>query len=128
MRKEDTVQPDAKGFFASLFDLSFSSLITTRIIKVLYVLALIGIGLGYLVFTISAFASDTAFGVITLFVLGPIVALIYVVYARVFLELVIALFRIMESNVEMVGLLRDRQGTSTPPQSAGGPPQSPPSG
>lgn len=128
MRKEDTVQPDAKGFFASLFDLSFSSLITTRIIKVLYVLALIAIGLGYLVFTISAFASDTAFGVITLFVLGPIVALIYVVYARVFLEVVIALFRIMESNVEMVGLLRDRQGTSTPPQSAGGPPQPPPSG
>lgn len=111
------MQPDAKGFFASLFDLSFSSLITTRIIKVLYVLALIVIGLGYLVFTVSAFATDTGFGVLTLIVLGPIVALFYIVYARVFLEIVIALFRIMETNVEMVGLLRNGQSPGAPPAS-----------
>jgi len=99
------MQAEPKGFFASLFDLSFSSLITTKIIKVLYVLTLVGIGLGYVVFTISAFASDPAIGAIILFVVGPIVSLLYIVYARVFLEIVIALFRIMESNIEIAGKL-----------------------
>ena len=32
---------DAKGFFAALFDFSFTSLVTTRIIKVLYALILV---------------------------------------------------------------------------------------
>ena len=33
---------EAKGFFSSLFDYSFSSFITPRIIRVLYMLATIG--------------------------------------------------------------------------------------
>jgi hypothetical protein len=34
-----------QGFLASLFDISFSSLITTKVIKVLYLLSMIIIGL-----------------------------------------------------------------------------------
>ena len=47
-----------KGFLASLFDLSFSNLITTKVIKVIYILSMILIGLGALVIVIAAFASD----------------------------------------------------------------------
>jgi hypothetical protein len=123
------LQSEAKGFFASLFDLSFSSLVTTKIIKVLYVITLVLIGLGYLVFTISAFAADSGAGALVLFIIGPLVALFYTIYARVFLEIVIALFRIMESNVEMVGLMRGQgQPAAVPPPAQATPPPNAPSG
>jgi hypothetical protein len=119
------LQSEAKGFFASLFDLSFSSLVTTKIIKVLYVITLVLIGLGYIVFTISAFSADPAAGALVLFIFGPLVALFYVVYARVFLEIVIALFRIMESNVEMAGLMRGQSQPAVAPSTPSVPPTPP---
>jgi len=100
------LQPEAKGFFSSLFDLSFSSLVTTKIIKVLYVITLVLIGLGYVFFTVSAFAADSGAGVFVLVIVGPLLALFYTVYARVLMEIIIALFRIMESNIEIAGLMR----------------------
>lgn len=121
------MQSEAKGFFASLFDLSFSSLVTTKIIKVLYVITLVLIGLGYIVFTITAFSADATAGAMVLFILGPLVALFYTIYARVFLEIVIALFRIMESNVEMVGLLRGQSQPAAIPPAPSVPP-TPPAG
>ena len=121
------MQSDAKGFFGSLFDLSFSSLITTKIIKVLYVLTLILIGFAYIAFTISAFAADSGVGALVLFILGPLGALFYIVYARVFLEIVIALFRIMESNVEIAGSLRQTPATPQVAPTMPTTPQIPPS-
>ena len=41
-----------KGFFASLFDLSFTSFITTRVIKVLYVITLVFLVVAYLVIAV----------------------------------------------------------------------------
>jgi hypothetical protein len=95
-----------KGFFASLFDISFSSLITTKVIKVLYVISLIVIGLVALFFVIAAFASSSAAGVITLLIIAPLLALLYVVYTRVVLEFIIVVFRIAEYTHELVELTR----------------------
>jgi hypothetical protein len=53
---------DRKGFFGSLFDLSFTSLVTTRIIKVLYVLAIIVIGIYALIFIAGGFSNSTSAG------------------------------------------------------------------
>jgi hypothetical protein len=100
-------------------------LVTTKIIKVLYVITLVLIGLGYIVFTISAFSADPAAGALVLFIVGPFVALFYVVYARVFLEIVIALFRIMESNVEMAGLMRGQSQAAAIPSTPSVPPTPP---
>jgi hypothetical protein len=91
-----------KGFWGSLFDFSFSSLVTTKIIKVLYVLALIVIALGAVVYIIVAFSQSVALGVITLFVIAPIVGVLYLVWTRVMLEVIIVLFRILETNREIV--------------------------
>ena len=120
-----------KGFFASLFDISFSSLITTKVIKVLYVLSMIIIGLGALFFIGAAFADSAAAGVIVLVVVAPLFALLYLVYVRVLLEIVIVIFRIMETNIELVELQRASQGgpptgptTTMPPP--GGPSSPPP--
>ena len=43
------------GFLGALFDFSFTSFVTTKIIKVLYVLILVLVSISALVFTIAAF-------------------------------------------------------------------------
>jgi hypothetical protein len=101
---------DDKGFLGSLFDISFSSLVTTKVIKVLYILSMILIGLGALFFIGAAFADSAALGVITLVVLAPLFSLLYLVYVRVLLEIVIVIFRIMESNIELVSIARTSGG------------------
>ena len=73
-----------RGFFASLFDFSFTSLVTTKIIKALYVISVIVIGLS------------------SLGLVAPLVALLWLIYTRVILELFIALFRIAENTSELV--------------------------
>jgi len=95
-----------QGFFKSLFDLSFTSLITTKIIKVLYVLAMIGIAFYALIFTVAAFQASSALGLLVLVVGAPLFALAALIYARVLLEVFIALFRIMENTSELVATLR----------------------
>ena len=106
---------ETRGFFRSLFDLSFSSLVTPKVIKFIYLLTLIGIGLLALVFIIGAFAQNSGFGALTLFVIAPILSLFYVVYARVFLEFFIAIFRLAETNAELVSLKRIEMGLDVPP-------------
>jgi len=106
---------DSKGFLQSLFDLSFSSLITPKVIKFIYVLTLIGIGLLALLFTIAAFNQSSGAGAVTLFIIAPIASLFYIVYARVFLEFFIAIFRLAETNAELVALKRIEMGLDVPP-------------
>lgn len=103
---------ESKGFFGSLFDLSFSSLVTPKII---YVLTLIAIALLAILFIVSAFSTNSGFGALTLLVLAPIFSLFYIVYARVFLEFFIAIFRVAETNAELVALKRVEMGFDVPP-------------
>ena len=64
-----------KGFFASLFDISFSSLVATKVIKVIYVLSMVLIGLTSLVIVAGAFSNSVGAGLFTLIVLAPLAAL-----------------------------------------------------
>ena len=91
----------AKGFFASLFDYSFSSFITSRIVKVLYVLSTIVVALWTLAFILFAFRLSSTFGFISLLVLGPLFFVITMIYVRVGTELIIAFFRIHEDVAEI---------------------------
>lgn len=91
-----------KGVLRSLFDISFRSLITTKIIKVVYVLYMIVIALVALAFIVSAFNASAAAGVAVLVIGAPLGALVYLIFARVWLEALIALFRIMENTQELV--------------------------
>jgi hypothetical protein len=99
------------GFFASLFDLSFTSFVTVKLVKVLYVLAMVVIGLISVLQLIGALiAGDAAFLVASLVVV-PLVALLALVYTRVLLELVMVLFRIGED----VGRAADALSRRPPP-------------
>jgi hypothetical protein len=113
----------AKGFFSSLFDYSFSSFVTPRIIKVLYVLATIVISLWTLLLVLAAFNASDGFGVLMLVIGGPLTFLISMIYARVFLELVIVFFRI-NGNVQEIrdgrsgGAMQPAPIPDTPPGDA----------
>jgi hypothetical protein len=111
-----------KGFFASLFDISFSSLITTRIIKAIYVIILVVLSLVALLALITGIARGGA-SIIATVILVPLGFLLYTIFARVYLEIVIVLFRIMETNQELVELTRAQGGAPpTAPMSSPPPP------
>ena len=84
------------GFFRALFDFSFTEFITSKIIKFLYGLAILSIGLGCLFLVIFAFYRNAGVGVTTLLIIAPLVFIISVIYSRVFLEIIIVIFRIAE--------------------------------
>jgi hypothetical protein len=84
----------ARSFFGSLFDYSFSSFITPRIIRVLYILMTILVALWTLAFVLFAFKASTAFGILTLIILGPLFFVLGMIYVRVGLEVVMAFFNI----------------------------------
>jgi uncharacterized protein DUF4282/zinc ribbon protein len=113
----------AKGFFGSLFDYSFSSFITSRIIKVVYVLTTIVVALWTLVIILVAFKASSALGIVALLIGGPIFFVIAMIYVRVGLELLMVIFRIHE-DVEEIN--RRASGTPVaseplPPEPAAGP-------
>ena len=113
---------EPKGFLASLFDTSFSSLVTPRVIKVIYIISMVVIGLVALFWIAAAFTQSAAYGLLVLVIAAPLVSLLYLIYTRVLLEVILVLFRIMDSNVELVALQR----ASTPGVAAPPPPPPPP--
>lgn len=135
MRPQTESTGRRRGFFRSLFDLSFTSFITGRVVSFVYVLSLIFVVLyvlgtvGYssvLFYTFfSAFAESQAAGIVAgvaLFVIfTPILLLVAVVYLRVLLEIVVVLFRISEDTAELVrqGQANSSQPVArTPPQTS----------
>jgi len=95
---------DSKGFFGALFDFSFTSFVTTKIIKVLYVLILILAVLSALVYTIIAFKTSAGFGIVTLVIGDPLFIIIVMAFWRLVLEAFIVVFRISED----IRALRER--------------------
>jgi hypothetical protein len=90
-----------KGFFASLFDLSFREFITPRIIKLLFVLAIIISAIVAFVLFIGGIAQGGA--TIFLALIGaPLLFLLYVIMARVWLELIMVMFHIADNIDKLV--------------------------
>lgn len=88
-------QPPKMSFFGALFDFGFNHFVTPSIIRVLYILGLIGIALGYLFFVVVAFLASPAQGILTL-LLGAIAAIVYLAFLRMMLEFYVAVIRMSE--------------------------------
>ncbi len=84
-----------------LFDFKFESYITGEIIKFLYGLALILAGILYIYMVITGFQDSGGTGVIMLLVVGPIAALLFLLYSRVILELMMIVFAIHSELTEI---------------------------
>ncbi|HOW96383.1 MAG TPA: DUF4282 domain-containing protein [Kiritimatiellia bacterium] len=101
---------EEKSFLETLFDLSFTEFVTTRLIKVVYVIGIIGAALAglqrvYLAFRFSGFGS----GLLSL-VVTPILFLVVVLLIRIWCEMIIAVFRIAENT----GRLAEAQKSKAP--------------
>jgi hypothetical protein len=87
---------DSRGFLGALFDLSFASFATTRIIRALYVLILILTGLAALIYTILAFSASPVFGFLALVIGDPLFIVVVMAFWRLVLESFVVVFRIAE--------------------------------
>lgn len=85
-----------KSFFAKLFDLSFSEFVTPSVVKIVYILAMIGVGFLWLGLSIAAFQTSATFGIVVLLVLGPLYALFLLIVTRITFEFYVAVIRIAE--------------------------------
>ena len=94
-----TKQPGEKGFIGSLFDFSFTSLVTPKIVKVLYVLITIWTALLALTILVIGFKTGhLAGGLFTLIIVEPIFLLLTLGIYRVVLEAFMVVFRIYEET------------------------------
>jgi len=90
-----------KSFFESLFDFSFTALITSKIIKLLYGLSIAAAAIVALFLVIFGFSLSTKVGVLMLFIGAPLFFILSITYSRVFLEIIIVIFRISEHAAEI---------------------------
>jgi hypothetical protein len=87
------------SFLHVLFDFSFNHFFTPKIIKLLYGLSIFSAGLIAILFIIFGFSASTGFGIFALLIGAPLIFLLTVVCSRIYLELMIAIFRIAETLV-----------------------------
>jgi Domain of unknown function (DUF4282) len=95
-----------RGFLASLFDFGFNSFVTPKVVKAVYVLAMILIALWLLAFAVTAFLVNKVLGIAVLFILCPILFIVELALCRLFLELVMVIFRIAD-DVRSLRVRRD---------------------
>ena len=99
---------DASGFLGALFDFGFTSFVTPKVIKVLYMLIVAGTVVSALVFTIAVFKVSALFGFLTLVFGDPLFILIVLAIYRIILEFFVVTFRVAED----IRALRERGGLS----------------
>jgi hypothetical protein len=95
---------DARGFLGALFDFGFTSFVTPSVIKVLYMLIVIGTVVSALVFTIVVFKASVLFGFLMLIFGDPLFILIVLAIYRIILEFFVVTFRVAED----IRALRER--------------------
>ena len=91
-----------RGFLTSLFDFGFTSMVTPKIIKVLYVLITIWtlLAAAYLL-ALGFIQFGTSVGLLFLIVVDPIFILLSLAFWRVVLEAFMVVFRIYEETVKI---------------------------
>jgi len=108
---------DTKGFLGELFDFSFSKFVTFRVVKVLYGLGIAGaviFGLSVLVRGFMLLRYQALVGLVTILIGAPLAMFLTILWARIWLEIIIVIFRIAENTGQLV-----EQGKTTPPTEPG---------
>ena len=93
--------PTGDAGFNALFDFGFKKFITLSVIKILYILGMGVIALVWLGALIVGFTQGigVALGVL---IVGPLIACLYLIFFRIWLELVVVIFRIGENTSKLV--------------------------
>ena len=87
--------PDERNFFAGLFDFSFNYSVLRRLVKLLYIIALLGGGIAVVVCVVIGMQQSPAQGLINL-VCGIVALFVGILVTRLLLELCLVILRIAE--------------------------------
>jgi hypothetical protein len=90
---------ETKGLIAGLLDFSFTNFITTKVLKFLYGLYLVGMGLTVLAGLAAvgmAIINGNILEGLLMLVLLPIAIFLGVIFGRMYFELIIVMFRVAE--------------------------------
>jgi hypothetical protein len=87
--------PEDKNFFAGLVDFSFQQQLSRRIVKVLYIIGILGGGITVVVYVVRGFESSPADGLINLGV-GVVTFFVGILLLRMLLELTLVIIRISD--------------------------------
>ena len=87
---------EPKGFLSALFDFSFTSFVTPKVVKVLYILIVVVVGLSALGFALSVLATNVGLGLIVLLVGAPLYFLVVTALYRITLEFFMVIFRMAQ--------------------------------
>ena len=87
--------PDDKNFFAGLVDFSFQQQLARRIVKLLYIIGILGGGICVVTYVVLGFQKSPADGLIDL-VSGLIAFFVGILVLRLLLELALVILRISE--------------------------------
>ncbi len=90
-----------KGFVGQVFDLSFSSFVTIRVVRILFVFQIIMAGIMTFMFLARGFGGGFFHGLMAL-VVSPVVFFLMVLAARLWCELTMVIFRIGENTSALV--------------------------
>lgn len=89
---------DPRKILASLFDPSFSEFITVRIINVIFIISIVFSAICSFNFLLAGLASRSVLVGLGAVIISPILFILYVLAARVLLELILVIFRIAENT------------------------------
>ncbi|WP_203580444.1 DUF4282 domain-containing protein [Microbacterium hibisci] len=97
-----------RGFFSALFDLSFRTFITRRLASVFYLVGLIAIGIGFIVYFVGGIWSAISVmwlnvgagisGLIATVIVVPVITFLSIILLRFVIEAVVALIAIAENT------------------------------
>ena len=85
---------NVRGLLRQLFDFEMTEIVTTRMLPLIYRVAVVAVGALVVLGIVTAFIQSPLAGAVWL-LFGPVVFLILVVVVRVFLEFVMAVFRML---------------------------------
>jgi len=105
-----TNQHTDRGLLAGLFDINFTTFVTLRFLKAIYVVLLVLILLGGVLFFVSSIARGGASGVVLAVVVAPLGTFLYLMLARIYLEVLALLFRIGENTSAIAAALTSTGG------------------
>ena len=92
------------GFFGALFDFSFTSFVTPKIIKVLFILGVLVVSLyaiGMLLIGLFSMVRGAIGSGLGMLIVAPIIFVLGICYVRVLLEVMVAIFRIAENTSQL---------------------------
>jgi len=97
-----------RGFFAALFDLSFRTFITRRLASVFYLVGLIAIGIGFVVYFVGGILSGVSMlwfnagagisALVATVIVVPVLTFLAIILLRFIIEGVVALIAIAENT------------------------------